>query len=73
MLRVRDSSPGREACQRPWESTPSSGWGGGWGGGGGTGAMSNFLIVFTYHRHTLISHLGVLCRGVVVTEVCRHS
>lgn len=65
---------GREACQSPWESTPSSGWGGGCGGGGGIGVVSNYLIGFTYHRHTLhFIFRDVLLRGVVVKEVSHHS
>ena len=34
-------------------------WGVGWGGG--TGAVSNYVIGFTYHRHTLHFILGVFC------------
>ena len=48
------------------------GWGLGWGGG--TGAVSNYLIGFTYHRHTLhFIFRCVLLRGVIVKEVICHS
>ena len=49
------------------------GWGLGWWWWNWCYVQLSNCLVFTYHRHTLISHLGVLCRGIVVTEVCRHS